>query len=99
MSRGAIRGRATCIYNYNVPPDPADLSLLSLLLGDTVVILAETDDWYYGHTLTSVKGLFPKSYVYFNENGNTMLFSQCILTSDLECNSNEIIMCIVLFLR
>ena len=68
MSRGAIRGRATCIYNYNVPPDPADLSLLSLLLGDTVVILAETDDWYYGHTLTSVKGLFPKSYVYFNEN-------------------------------
>ena len=68
MSRGATRGRATCIHNYNVPPDPANLNLLSLYLGDTVVILAETDDWYFGHTLTSIKGLFPKSYVYFNEN-------------------------------
>lgn len=60
------RPKAHCIFNYNVPPDPESIWRLSLVLGDSVVILNETEGWYYGHTLSNEahKGIFPKSYVH-----------------------------------
>ena len=64
------RRKATCKFNFKYPPDHESYKngLLPLPLGDTVVILAETEDWFFGHTLTSSsKGLFPKSYVYYDE--------------------------------
>ena len=64
------RRKATCKFNFKYPPDHESYKngLLPLPLGDTVVILAETEDWFFGHTFTSSsKGLFPKAYVYYDE--------------------------------
>ena len=63
--------RANCIFNYNVPPAPirkGEPVSLSLFLGDPVVILAEVEDWFYGHTLSNDahKGVFPKAYVHLS---------------------------------
>lgn len=63
--------RANCVFNYNVPPVPilpGEASRLSLFLGDPVVILAENQGWYYGHTLANEahKGVFPKEFVHLH---------------------------------
>ena len=66
-----ISSRGTCVFNYNVPPEPPEKGppsawKLSLVLGDPVAILYETDDWYYGHAIANpaLKGIFPKTYVH-----------------------------------
>ena len=65
--------RGTCIYNYNLPPDPENLWKLFLYLGDTVVILAETEEWYYGRIQGNMsKGMFPKSYVHLVNFGDEL---------------------------
>ena len=68
-----VKLKANCVFNYNVPPTPivaGEPTQLSLFLGDPVMILAKTDEWYYGHTLTNEahKGVFPQSYVHLSTN-------------------------------
>ncbi len=65
--------RGTCVFNYNVPPEPPEEGTssawkLSLVLGDPVTILYESDLWYYGHTLANpaLRGVFPKAYVHLH---------------------------------
>ena len=67
--------KANCVFNYNVPPAPlvpGESDRLSLFLGDPVLILAETDEWYYGHTLANEahKAVFPKSHVHLSSTEN-----------------------------
>lgn len=61
--------RGVCLYNFNIPPcidENTSLWRLSLVLGDLVVILHETDTWYYGHTVSNpaLRGIFPKSFIH-----------------------------------
>jgi hypothetical protein len=68
--RSVPKLKANCIFNYNVPPAPIEPGdptwRLSLVLGDPVIILKESDVWYYGHTQANpaLKGVFPKEYVH-----------------------------------
>ncbi|CAH2001464.1 unnamed protein product [Acanthoscelides obtectus] len=56
------------IYNYH-PNAREEPYMMPLTVGDSVRILEEDSDWYYGYRLGSrkTKGAFPKSYVHIKD--------------------------------